>query len=70
MMVMWQLHLDAGLNTKSKNMEKVVIEQLEDEGFSIYNEAGQMIEEGFQCQAEAEEFAKDCGFEVVKSFFI
>jgi hypothetical protein len=51
-------------------MEKVVIEQMEDEGFCIYNEAGQMVEEGFHSQVEAEEFAKDCGFKVVKTFFI
>lgn len=51
-------------------MEKVVVEQMEDETFSLYNEAGQMVEEGFESQVEAEEFAKDCGFEVVETFFI
>lgn len=57
--------------TKTKNtMEKVVVEQMEDETFSLYNEAGQMVEEGFESQVEAREFAKDCGFEVVETFFI
>lgn len=51
-------------------MERVIVEQLEEGSFSLYNEAGQMIEEGFNSQVEAEEFAKDCGFEIVKSFFI
>jgi hypothetical protein len=56
---------------KTKNMTyKVVVEQDEDGTFSLYNEAGQMVEQGFQYQVEAEEFAKDCGFEVVKTFFI
>jgi hypothetical protein len=40
-----------------ETMEKVVIEQMEDEKFSLYNEAGQLIEEGFESQAEAKEFA-------------
>lgn len=51
-------------------MEKVVIEQMEDEKFSLYNEAGQLIEEDFESQVEAKEFAMDCGFEVVETFFI
>lgn len=51
-------------------MEKVVVEQMEDETFSLYNESGQMVEEGFESQVEAKEFAKDCGFEVVETFFI
>lgn len=59
------------LKTKRyKVMERVIVEQLEEGNFSLYNEAGQMIEEGFNSQVEAEEFAKDCGFEIVKSFFI
>jgi len=51
-------------------MEKVVIEVGEDDLFSIYNEAGQMIENDFNTRFEAEEFAKDCGFEIVETFFI
>jgi|APGre2960657404_1045060.scaffolds.fasta_scaffold209018_1 hypothetical protein len=51
-------------------MEKVVIEVGEDDLFSIYNEAGQLIESDFSTRFEAEEFAKDCGFEIVETFFI
>ena len=51
-------------------MEKVVIEVGEDDLFSIYNEAGQLIESDFSTRSEAEEFAKECDLKVVDAFFI
>lgn len=51
-------------------MEKVIIEIGEDNLFSIYNEAGQLVEADFKTRSEAEEFARDNGFIEVNAFFI
>ena len=46
------------------------IHEDEDGTFSLYNEAGQLIEGDFFTLAEAKEFARDNGFTEVGSFFI
>lgn len=51
-------------------MEKVIIEIGEDNLFSIYNEAGQLVEADFKTKIEAKEFIKDNGFLEVDTFFI
>jgi hypothetical protein len=55
---------------KKLTMEKVIIEIGEDNLFSIYNEAGQLVEADFKTRSEAEKFAKDNGFIEVNAFFI
>ena len=55
---------------KNLTMEKVIIEIGEDNLFSIYNEAGQLVEADFKTRTEAEEFARDNDFIEVNAFFI
>lgn len=50
--------------------EKVVIEQMEDDLYHIYNEAGQIIEADFDSYEEAKQYANDNNFIVVNSFHI
>ena len=49
-------------------MEKVVIEQMSDDLFHIYNEAGQIVEPDFNTHEEATQWAVDNQYEVVDSF--
>ena len=46
------------------------IHEAEDGTFSLYNEAGQLIEGDFFTLAEAKAFARDNGFTEVDTFFI
>ena len=47
---------------------KVIIEQMADLFWNIYNESGACIEPDFDTKEEAEEFAIDQGYEIVNYF--
>ena len=49
---------------------RVVIEEMEDETFGIYNEAGQCLCGDIEDYIDAENWALDCGYIIVDSFNI
>lgn len=55
---------------KTTEKEKVRVEQIDDSDFFLVNEAGQTVEDGFEDYDAAEQYALDCGLEVVENFHI